>query len=310
MKTLVFFGTPDFAIPSLYALHKSRHKILAVVTIPDKPAGRGLKERSSPIKQAAEDFDYPIHQPSDLNDPDFLSIINNISADLFVVVAYRILPEKLISIPSEGAINTHASLLPKYRGAAPINHALLNGENETGVTTFKIQKKVDAGDILLQKHFKLNKNITAGEVYENLAKLGAELIVATLDQINNNKVFPIQQNHLIASSAPKISSDDCLINWNNSSERIHNQIRAFSPQPGAYTFFQNKRVKLFNSKIKLNDLPPVLYPGEIHYKNFCIYVGTGSGIIYISEIQLEGKKRLPVSQFIRGFPKITGNYFE
>jgi len=309
MMKLVFFGTPYFAIPSLNALHKSTHEICAVVTVPDKRYGRGLKKTSSPIKKTAEGLNYSIYQPPDLKDPDFLSIIKKIDADIFVVVAYRILPDLLISIPREGAINIHASLLPKYRGAAPIHRAILNGENETGVTAFKIQKTVDTGDILLQANYKLSKNITTGEAYDSLASIGAKLIITTLDRLEKNELISKPQDHASATSAPKITSEDCLIDWHKSTDIIHNQIRAFSPKPGAYTYFQEKRVKLFNTKIKKYDPNTLLHPGEIHYRNTCLEVGTGNGIIYIYEIQLEGKKRLSVSQFVAGLPKINGGYF-
>ena len=227
MMKLVFFGTPYFAIPSLKALHKSTHEICAVVTVPDKRYGRGLKKTSSPIKQSAEELNYSIYQPHDLKEPDFLSIMDKIGADIFVVVAYRILPDLLISIPREGAINIHASLLPKYRGAAPIHRAILNGETETGVTAFKIQKEIDTGDILLQENYKLNKNISTGEAYDDLASIGAKLIVTTLDRLDKNQLIPMPQDHTSATSAPKITPDECLIDWHKSTEIIHNQIRAF-----------------------------------------------------------------------------------
>jgi len=309
MMKLVFFGTPYFAIPSLNALHKSTHEICAVVTVPDKRYGRGLKKTSSPVKKTAEGLNYSIYQPPDLKDPDFLSIINKIDADIFVVVAYRILPNSLISIPQEGAINIHASLLPKYRGAAPIHRAILNGENETGVTAFKIQKTVDTGDILLQENYKLSKNITTGEVYDSLASIGAKLIVTTLDRLEKNELISIPQDHASATSAPKITSDDCLIDWHKSTDIIHNQIRAFSSKPGAYTYLKKKRVKLFNTKIKNNSRTAALQPGEINYTNACLEVGTGNGIIHIYEIQIEGKKRLSVRQFVAGLPQIKGDYF-
>jgi len=309
MMKLVFFGTPYFAIPSLKALHKSTHEICAVVTVPDKRYGRGLKKTSSPIKKTAIGLNYTVYEPPDLRDLDFLSTINKIDADIFVVVAYRILPNSLISIPREGAINVHASLLPKYRGAAPIHRAILNGANETGVTTFKIQKTVDTGDILLQENYKLSKNITTGEAYDSLASIGAKLIVTTLDRLEKNELIPIPQVHARASSAPKISSYDCLIDWHKSTEIIHNQIRAFSPKPGAYTYLNKKRVKLFNTKIKNIYQNSTLHPGQINYSNLCLEVGTGNGIIHIYEIQLEGKKRLSVSQFVAGLPQIKGDYF-
>ena len=306
---LVFFGSPEFAIPSFSALHNSEHEILAVVTAPDKRAGRGKKYISLPIKQAADKYNYPIYQPLDLKDPEFLSFMKVIDADIYIVVAYRILPEEVICIPREGAVNIHASLLPKYRGPAPIHHAILNGENETGVTAFKIQKTVDTGDILLQENYKLSKNITTGEAYDSLASIGAKLIVTTLDRLENNELISIPQDHTSATLAPKISSDDCLIDWYKSTEIIHNQIRAFSPKPGAYTYFQKKRVKLFNSKIKNNSRTAALQPGEINYTNAHLEVGTGNGLIHIYEIQIEGKKRLSVSQFVAGLPQIKGDYF-
>ena len=309
MMKLVFFGTPDFSIPSFYALHKSVHQILAVVTTPDKRSGRGMQFTASPIKQMAGELAYPIYQPPNLNDDIFLSIMNKIDADIFVVVAFRILPEALILLPRKGAINIHASLLPKYRGAAPIHRAILNGENETGVTTFQIQKNVDTGDILLQKHYRLSKNITTGEAYDNLANIGADLIVTTLNQLDKNQLIPTPQNHRIATPAPAISSDDCQINWNKSAKIIHNQIRAFSPRPGAYTYLNSKRVKLFNSKLKTNSTSSILRPGAIHYTKHCLQIGTGNGVIQIHEIQLEGKKRMQVDQFVSGFAQIQGGNF-
>jgi len=306
---LVFFGSPEFAVPSFSALHNSEHEILAVVTAPDKRAGRGKKYISLPIKLAADKYNYPIYQPLDLKDPEFLSFMNVLDADIFVVVAYRILPEEVICIPREGAVNIHASLLPKYRGPAPIHHAILNGEKETGVTIFRIEKKVDTGDILLQERFILNNNITTGEVYDNLANLGARLVLTTLDYFKTNQLVPVAQEHINATSAPKISSKDYLIHWHNSAETIHNQIRAFSPIPGAYTYFQKKRLKLFNSEIKENNSTQNLQPGEISFSNDCLMVGTGTVVIHINEIQLEGKNRLPVRSFVSGFPQIQDSKF-
>ena len=307
---LVFFATPEFAIPSLKALHESIHDVVAVVTIPDNKSGRGQNIIASPIKKAAKKLKYQIYQPYDLKDPNFMSIIKEIDADIFIVVAYRIIPMELISISKEGAINLHASLLPKYRGAAPIHHAILNGERETGVTTFRIEKKVDTGDILLQEHYKLNKNITTGEAHDSLASIGAKMIITTLKQLTADKLHILQQNHEIATLAPKISSKDCLIDWNKSSKVIHNKIRAFTPYPGAFTYFKKKRVKLFKARVKKNTHSSILQPGEIQYVNHALEVGTGNGIICIYEIQQQGKKILPVSQFVSGFPEIVGNIFE
>ena len=306
---LVFFGTPNFAIPTLNALHNSEHEIKAVITVPEKRSGRGLKKVTSPIKQLAQKLNYTIHQPADLIDPAFLTIMNKIKADVFIVVAYRILPEEIISIPKEGTINLHASLLPKYRGAAPIQRAILNGENETGVTTFFIQKRVDTGNILLQEQYKLNSTITTGEAYHDLSILGSDLVIKTLKLLDNNQLTQVQQNNINATLAPKISPSDCLIDWNKSALIIHNQIRALSPHPGAYTLFKNKRVKLFNSQIKTIIQPTIVIPGNIQYSNHSLQIGTGTEIIHINEIQHEGKRRMPVSQFIAGFPQIKGGSF-
>jgi len=306
MMKLVFFGTPMFAIPTLYSLHKSAHVISAVVTTPDKPSGRGLKNNVSPVKQKALELNYPIYQPDKLNDPDFLSIMDKIDSDLFIVVAYRILPNELISIPKKDVINLHASLLPKYRGAAPIHRAILNGERETGVTIFRINEKIDTGDILLQDTYKLSNNSTTGEIYNNLAEIGAKMMLKTLNRYD--EIVPVEQDHSISTLAPKISAKECLIYWNKSAEIIHNQIRAFSPKPGAYTYFQNQRIKLYNSEIN-KDSTTIFSPGEIKYNNHCLQVGTETDIIHINEIQLEGKKRMPINQFIKGFPQIQGRYF-
>ena len=271
---LVFFGTPDFAVPSLCALHESNHEVLGVVTNPDKKSGRGQKVQSSPVKNTAEKYGYTIFQPKDLRNNDFISQIKQIKSDIYVVVAFKILPESILKIPTKGSVNLHASLLPKFRGAAPINHAILNGETKTGVTTFQIQKSVDTGDILLQHIISLNNSITAGEVYNELSQLGATLLVKTIDGLDHGNIVPQKQQGEISTIAPKISVDDCRINWNNPAKIIHNQIRAVSPKPGAFTYFKGKRVKLFKSKELKNKKNPVLKPGEINYLKHGLLVGT------------------------------------
>ena len=307
---LVFFGTPDFAVPSLCALHESHHEVLGVVTNPDKKSGRGRKFQSSPVKITAEKYGYPIFQPKDLRNNDFVSQIKQIKSDIYVVVAFKILPEMILKIPQKGAVNLHASLLPMFRGAAPINHAILNGETKTGVTTFQIRQSVDTGDILLQDIISLNNSITAGEVYNELAQTGAVLLVKTMDGLDQGSIFPKKQKDETATLVPKISIDDCRINWNNPAKIIHNQIRAFSPKPGAFTFLKGKRVKLFNSKELKNKENPVLKPGEIKYLKPDLLVGTGTNTIQINQIQFEGRKILPVSQFISGYHKIIGERFD
>ncbi len=307
---LVFFGTPDFAVPTLDALHDSSHEILGVVTSPDKKSGRGLKVKSAAIKKSAEKYSLPIYQPESTGSEQLHSILKQINPDIYVVVAYKILPESILNIPPRGAVNLHASLLPKYRGAAPVNHAILNGETETGLTTFLIQKKVDTGDILLQQSLPIDNSVTTGEALSKLSFLGADLVIKTLDALAQNTIKPIKQDGDKATFAPKISVQDCKINWSNPALMIHNQIRAFSPKPGAFTFYKNKRVKLFGSKVLQNLHNARLLPGEIEHTNSFLKIGTGTEPIQITNIQIEGKKKLPVDQFILGFPKITGGIFD
>jgi len=307
---LVFFGTPDFAVPTLDALHDSSHEILGVVTSPDKKSGRGLKVKSAAIKKSAEKYSLPIYQPESTGSEQLHSILKQINPDIYVVVAYKILPESILNIPPRGAVNLHASLLPKYRGAAPVNHAILNGETETGLTTFLIQKKVDTGDLLLQQSLPIDNSVTTGEALSKLSFLGADLVIKTLDALAQNTIKPIKQDGDKATFAPKISVQDCKINWSNPALMIHNQIRAFSPKPGAFTFYKNKRVKLFGSKVLQNLHNARLLPGEIENTNSFFKIGTGTEPIQITNIQIEGKKKLPVDQFILGFPKITGGIFD
>ncbi len=304
---LVFFGTPDFAVPSLQSLHESPHEVLSVVTNPDKKSGRGLKLNSSPVKKTGEALGLEIVQPDDLKDEEFISYLKQINPDIYVVVAFKILPEMLLSIPPAGAINLHASLLPKYRGAAPINHAVLNGENTTGLTTFQLAKKVDTGKILLQKSIPISDSATAGDLYYQLSEIGGELLNDTLNGIENQSLSPQRQNEALVTKAPKITPNDALVNWNDSAESIHNRIRAFSPKPGAFTFLNSKRIKIFNSKITRQIT--TIKPGEIRYENAALIIGTGNGLIAIHEIQMEGKKRLPINQFIPGNQHIIGECF-
>jgi methionyl-tRNA formyltransferase len=307
---LVFFGTPDFAVPTLDALHDSSHEILGVVTSPDKKSGRGLKIKSSAIKKNAEKYGFPVYQPESTRNQQLHSILKEINPDIYVVVAYKILPESILNIPHRGAVNLHASLLPKYRGAAPVNHAILNGETETGLTTFLIQKKVDTGDLLLQQSLPIDNSITTGETLSKLSFLGADLVIKTLDALVKNTIKPIKQDGTKATFAPKINVQDCKINWSNPALMIHNKIRAFSPKPGAFTFYNNKRVKLFGSTILTESGLNKLLPGQIEYSNSIFMVGTGTQPIQLTNIQIEGKKTLPVDQFILGFPKITGGIFD
>jgi len=307
---LVFFGTPDFAVPTLEALHDSYHEILGVVTSPDKKSGRGLKVKSSAIKKSAEKYNLPIYQPESTGSKQLHSALKQINPDIYVVVAYKILPESILSIPKKGAVNLHASLLPKYRGAAPVNHAILNGDSEIGLSTFLIQKKVDTGDLLFQHSMKIDNSITTGEALSKLSLIGGGLIIKTLTALAENNIKPFKQDSNKATYAPKISVGECKINWLKTADSIHNQIRAFSPKPGAFTFYNDKRVKLFSSKVLRNTESTSLIPGQIEYADSIFKIGTATEPIQITNIQVEGKKMLPVDQFILGFPSITEGCFD
>ncbi len=306
-------GTSDFAVPSLEALDKSIHQVVAVVTVPDKPAGRGQKLTSSPIKLLAENLKYPVFQPVSLNDREFLDNIKDCFADIFVVVAFRILPEILFSIPKFGSINLHPSLLPLYRGAAPIQRAIMNCETKTGLTTFKITKRVDAGNILLQEHVLISENDTTQDLWMKCSNNGAKLLIKTIDGLMNSTLTPIKQKNEISTTAPKIKKEDCKINWTKSAIDIHNQIRALSPKPGSFTKLKSRVVKLFNSSLSLCEYPAELSklkPGEIRIYNHHLIIGTGFGLIKINEIQLEGKKRMPIKEYLLGNPQIGGETFD
>ena len=307
---LVFFGTPEFAVPTLNALHDSDHEILGVVTSPDRKSGRGLKVKSSAIKKCSEKYGLPIYEPESTRSNQLHSTLKQINPDIYVVVAYKILPESILNIPNKGAVNLHASLLPKYRGAAPVNHAILNGDTEIGLSTFLIQKKVDTGDLLFQHSMQIDNSITTGEALSKLSLIGADLIIKTLTTLAENNIKPFKQDSEKATYAPKIGVEDCKINWLKTADSIHNQIRAFSPKPGAFTFYNDKRVKLFGSKVLRNTSSASLIPGQIEYADSIFKIGTATEPIQITNIQIEGKKMLPVDQFILGFPRITGGCFD
>ncbi len=297
---LVFMGTPDFARVSLEKLLKSDHEVAAVVTVPDKPKGRGLKLWASPVKQLALASGLPILQPQSLKDADFIAQLKTINADLFVVVAFRILPPEVFTIPPKGTINLHASLLPKYRGAAPINWAIINGETETGVTTIVINERVDQGNILLQRRVSIHPDMTAGELHDVLAEVGAELLIETVNQLSTGNIEPKVQEPSLISKAPKISKEICHLNFNQPASRVHNWIRGLSPYPGAFAFWQDKLIKLFRSQpLEINYT--TAEPGTIVkvMKN-AFSVSCASGIIDIFEVQLQGKKRMSVRDFLNG----------
>jgi methionyl-tRNA formyltransferase len=301
MKKIIFMGTPDFAVPTLKAIHNSKHEICAVVTNPDKPFGRGLKLGSSDIKKVAESLNYPIIQPQKLSDPHFLKQIEQLQPTLMVVVAFKKLPSKLYNLAKHGAVNIHASLLPKYRGAAPIHHAVLNGEKETGVTAFQINDKIDTGNILFQEKINIEKDETTGSLWTKLSYLGQDVIIKTLDQFDSGEIKYNSQDNSEATKAPKIHPEDFVIDWNQSALKIHNQIRAFSPKPGAFTTLNGKRIKLFSTEIEgpINEKNKDI-PGRIRVKKDIITIMTGNGILNVLEIQPEGKPRMNVKSYLAG----------
>ncbi len=297
---IVFMGTPEFAVASLKAVKDAGHEIAAVITVPDKPAGRGQKLAISAVKEFALTQSIKILQPAKLKDPDFLVELKMLNADLFIVVAFRMLPEVVWAMPKYGTINVHASLLPQYRGAAPINHAIMNGETETGVTTFFITKEIDTGPLILQKSINIGKNETAGELHDKLMILGAQTLAKTLNLIENGELVSIPQSTTeVLLAAPKIFKEDCEIDWETSGEEIFNFIRGLSPYPTAYTSIRNLKLKIFSADFILQsheDEPGTYFTdGSAELRFACT-----NGFILIKELQFEGKKRMKVSEFLRG----------
>jgi methionyl-tRNA formyltransferase len=305
---IIFMGTPEFAAPGLQAIWESSHTVLAVVTAPDKPVGRGLKIKPSPIKQLALDYEIPVLQPEKLSDPEFINQLIDFQADLFVVVAFRILPKSVFSIPAQGTINLHASLLPSYRGAAPINWALINGEPETGVSIFFIEKQVDTGNIILQEKVPILPDETAGSLHDKMMAIGAEVLVEAIDMIEEHEVEPIIQTGAV-TSAPKINKEMCRISWDDSAIKIHNLVRGLSPHPGAVTSLKNKILKIFATQPLELTPPEGALPGtiiDLNTKSGLIAVVTGDGVLSLRELQFEGKKCMCSSEFLKGCRFETG----
>ncbi|MCX7833532.1 MAG: methionyl-tRNA formyltransferase [Ignavibacteria bacterium] len=298
---IVFMGTPKFAVPSLEILIKNNYNISTVVTQPDRPAGRGLQIQFSEVKKFAILRKLPILQPEDLKSEDFIDTIKKLEPDLIIVVAYRILPPEVFTIPKKGSFNLHASLLPKYRGAAPINWAIINGETETGVTTFFLEEKVDTGNIILQKKINIDFEDTAGTLHDKLSLLGAETVLETVRLIETGNVKTYKQNDTLATLAPKIYKDDCKINWDKNAIDIYNFIRGLSPTPCSYTYFDNKQLKIYSSKV--TNRKSIANAGSIIIENRNLYVNTKDFQLQILELQLEGKRKLSAIDFINGLNK-------
>jgi methionyl-tRNA formyltransferase len=310
---IIFMGTPEFAVASLDALVQAGCNIIAVITAPDKPAGRGMKLTESAVKKYAVEKQLPVLQPVKLKDPEFLQALKALQADLQIVVAFRMLPEVVWNMPPMGTINLHGSLLPQYRGAAPINWAVINGEKVTGVTTFKLQHEIDTGDILLQDSFPIGDDDTAGEVHDKMKEIGAQLLVKTVDGLakgileekpqsigNPQPAIGNENPATELKHAPKLFTETCKIDWNQSITAIHNLIRGLSPYPAAFTSLNDKNLKIYKAKKEPHASPKS--PGSVETDNKTyLKFAAADGYIHVIELQLEGKKKMTVEEFLRGF---------
>ena len=301
---IVFMGTPAFAVASLKALLDAKMNVVGVVTAPDKPAGRGMQLQQSAVKQFALEHQLPIAQPEKLKSPEFFTQIQAWQPDIQIVVAFRMLPESVWSFPPMGTLNVHGSLLPKYRGAAPINWAIINGEKETGVTTFKLQHAIDTGDILLQERIPIGPDMTAGALHDIMMEVGAQTLVRTLNGLITDTIQAKPQEDALPSfHAPKIFTKDCEIDWHHPVTQIHNLIRGLAPFPGAITKVDGKIVKLFSTSIvPENPKEPIgsfVTDGKTYARFAC-----SDGYIQLNDIQWEGKKRMPIADFLRGYKKV------
>lgn len=308
-------GTPEFAVASLDALVKAGCNIVGVITAPDKPAGRGMQLQQSAVKKYAVEHDLHVLQPEKLKNPEFLAALQSLQADLQIVVAFRMLPEAVWNMPPMGSVNLHGSLLPQYRGAAPINWAVINGEKETGVTTFKLKHEIDTGDILLQQSFPIGANDTAGEVHDKMKEIGAAVLVETVKGLADGSLEERPQTSAVSSElsatdspltthhalkhAPKIFTETCKIDFAKTVEEVHNLIRGLSPFPGAFTTLHGKTLKIYRSE---KESGPATEPGayKTDGKTFLKFA-CADGFILVKELQLEGKKKMLVEDFLRGY---------
>ena len=304
-------GTPEFAVASLDALVKAGYNIVGVVTAPDKPAGRGMKMNESAVKKYAVEHKLHILQPEKLKNPEFIEELRSLKADLQSVVAFRMLPEIVWNMPPLGTVNVHGSLLPQYRGAAPINWAVINGEKETGVTAFKLKHEIDTGDILLQESFPIGEDDTTGEVHDHMKEVGAKLLVKTVEGLMNKTLVEKTQSSVVSSEsavlkhAPKIFSETCKIDFSKTVDEVHNLIRGLSPFPGAFTTLHDKMLKIYRSKKEVTAVQAALSgqtSGEFSTdgKTFLKFA-CSDGYVQLLEIQLEGKKKMLIEDFLRGY---------
>jgi len=304
---IVFLGTPEFAVASLQALHQSGHEVVGVVTAPDKPAGRGLKLQETAVKKYALEHGLYLMQPEKLKNPAFLEELKSLNADVQAVVAFRMLPEQVWNMPRLGTVNVHASLLPQYRGAAPINWVLINGEKETGVTTFKLRHDIDTGPLLYSQRVPITENETAGDLHDKLKIVGAELLVKTMDALAIGSAVESPQPadaDLTIRHAPKLFTENCRIDFNTSVNQVHNLVRGLSPYPTAFTQLGDKIFRIYASKKETANLSAVPGSYESDGKNTLKFACT-DGWLHAVEVQIEGKKRMPVRDFLRGWRPVV-----
>lgn len=299
---VLFMGTPEFAKVSLEYLVKSEYSIEGVITQPDKPAGRKMILTPSAVKEYASSVNIPVYQPQSLKGEEFYDLLKSINPDIIVVVAYgKIIPKNVLDFPKHGCVNVHGSLLPKYRGASPINAAIMNGEKITGITTIYMDEGIDTGDMILKEATEIGVNETFGEVYDRLAQLGGKLLIETLNQIKNGTVKREKQPQIDTLAVKKIYNDTCEIDWNLSAKEIHNKIRGLSPSPTAFTWLNGKKLKIYNSEIIEDEEHQVTFNnGEIITFDKSIEVKTENGIVKILELQLEGSKKMSAKDFLNG----------
>lgn len=307
---IVFMGTPEFAAICLEEILNSKHEVVGVITVPDKPAGRGQKLAQSAVAKLAIEKNLKLLQPEKLKNPEFLEELKSLNADAFVVVAFRMLPKEVWQIPAKGTFNLHASLLPQYRGAAPINWAIINGETETGVTTFMIDEKIDTGNILLKEKVEILPDDNAGILHDKLAKTGKKLIIETLNGLEKSEIQPKpQEDQEELKPAPKIFKEDCKINWSEPVEKIHNKIRGLSPYPAAWTIFkkgeESKLVKIYKGHFEKGAHSNKNF-GEISFEQNIIRIQLSDGHYFIEELQPEGKKRMTAREFLNGLKDKSG----
>jgi len=297
---IIYMGTPEFAVPSLEALITNGWNVVAVITAPDKPKGRGQKMIPSPVKEAAVNHGVPVLQPTNLKDPDFINELAGFKADIQVVVAFRMLPEAVWNMPPKGTFNLHASLLPNYRGAAPINWAIINGETETGMTTFFLKHQIDTGSIIFQEKEPIFPDDNVGSLYERLMSKGAGLVLKTMEAISEDSVVPKEQDESMAvHEAPKIFKETCKIDWSKPAVTLHNFVRGLSPYPAAWTTIDDKICKIYKTELTKEKKNVAAGEYDSDGKTY-LHFQTGQGMLSVLELQLEGKKRMDIADFLRG----------